>query len=227
LCLYSVGRELGRAIEPKFARWTPEIKSIERPDELNRFFERRYLPEFNNFRQRFMLRFDEMSDGNIQRYKLKYLLAKIYQYVQYKAFGKASDLDLSRFTDSGIEIEHILPLTNSKGLKVEKAGSEEEYDRAVRQLGNLALIEKSINASMSNKSIEKKRNGFQNSDLILTRSLSSKIDLGNTKVDRAFDDIPYFEEWNLHALDQRQGMLRDLALKVWGLEQMPDFSSIL
>ena len=88
LCIYSLGRELGRAIEPKFARWTPEIRAIEASNgsELETFLRRRYLPETNNFRQRFMLAFEEMTDDNIQRYKLKCILGKIYQHVQYKAF---------------------------------------------------------------------------------------------------------------------------------------------
>jgi uncharacterized protein with ParB-like and HNH nuclease domain len=227
LCLYSIGRELGRAIEPKFARWTLDIRGIESREDLDRFFQRRYLPEFDNFRQRFMLRFDEMSDENIQQYKLKYLLAKMYQYVQFKAFRKQTDLDLVRFADSGIEVEHILPLTRDKAFKVHMAGSEEEYDRAVRQLGNLALIEKTLNASISNKSIGEKRRGFAQSDLILTRSLAAEVKLGDTRVDKAFDGIPYFESWNLKTLEQRQAMFRDLALKVWGLDQLPNFSSVL
>jgi hypothetical protein len=31
----------------------------------------------------------------------------------------------------------------------------------------------------------------------------------------------------LKTLSDRQGMFRDLALKTWGLEQMPDFGSVL
>jgi hypothetical protein len=175
----------------------------------------------------FMLALDEMTDENIQKYKLRYVLGKIYQYIQYKAFRQQSDLELAPFVEKGIEIEHVLPITKDKGFKVQMAGSEEEYDRIVHQLGNLALIEKSINASISNQPLDKKRNGFRNSNLILTRHLAAPIDLGKTQIGKAFGGIPYFEEWNLKTLNDRQGMLRDLALKAWGLQQMPDFSSVL
>jgi uncharacterized protein with ParB-like and HNH nuclease domain len=229
LCIYSLGRELGRAIEPKFARWTPEIRAIDAAssEDLDKFLQRRYLPEINNFRQRFMLAFEEMTDENIQKYKLRYVLGKVYQYVQYKAFKKSSDLDLSRFTEKGIEIEHVIPVSKDKGFKIQLAGSEVEYDRVIHQLGNLALIEKSINASISNKTLDKKQNGFRNSDFILTRHLAARVELGNTSVDKAFDGLPYFEEWSLRTLADRQSMFRDLALKTWGLDQMPDFSSVL
>jgi hypothetical protein len=43
----------------------------------------------------------------------------------------------------------------------------------------------------------------------------------------AFENIPYFKEWNLRTLTDRQNMFRDLALKTWGFEQMPFFSSTL
>jgi hypothetical protein len=39
-----------------------------------------------------MQAFEEMTDENIQKYKLRYVLGKIYQYVEYKAFKKSSDL---------------------------------------------------------------------------------------------------------------------------------------
>jgi uncharacterized protein with ParB-like and HNH nuclease domain len=229
LCIYSLGRELGRAIEPKFARWTAEIRAIDasNADDLEAFLRRRYLPEITNFRQRFMLAFEEMTDENIQKYKLRYVLGKIYQCIQYRAFQKVSDLELDPFIEKGIEVEHVMPITKDKGLKVQMAGSEEDYDRMVHQLGNLALIEKSINASISNQPLDKKQNGFRNSDLILTRHLAAPIDLGKTKMDKAFDGIPYFNNWNLKTLSDRQGMFRDLALKTWGLEQMPDFGSVL
>jgi hypothetical protein len=97
----------------------------------------------------------------------------------------------------------------------------------VHQLGNLALIEKSINASISNQPLDKKRNGFRHSDLILTRHLAAPIDLGNTKLAKAFGEIPYFEKWSLKTLNDRQAMFRDLALKTWGLEQIPNFGSVL
>ena len=121
----------------------------------------------------------------------------------------------------------MMPVSKDRGFKVQMAGSEEEYDKIVRRLANLALIEKSLNASISNQTLDKKQNGFRNSDFILTRHLAAPMDLGKTKVDKAFDGIPYFSEWNLRTLNDRQSMFRDLALKTWELEQMPDFSSVL
>ena len=120
-----------------------------------------------------------------------------------------------------------MPVSKDKGFKIQMAGSEAEYDSIVHRLGNLALIEKSINASISNQPLDKKQNGFRNSDFILTRHLAAPVDLGNTKVDKAFDGIPYFDNWNLRTLTDRQSMFRDLALETWGIEQMPDFSSVL
>jgi Protein of unknown function (DUF1524) len=119
------------------------------------------------------------------------------------------------------------PVNKDKGFKVQIAGSEVEYDRIVHQLGKLALIEKAINAPISNQTSDKKQNGFRTSDFILTRHLSAPIDLGKTKADKVFENVPYFKEWDLRTLTDRQNMFRDLALKTWGFEQMPFFSSTL
>jgi hypothetical protein len=94
-----------------------------------------------------------------------------------------------------------MPVTTDKWLKIQTAGSEEEYDKKVHKLGNLALIEKSINASISNKPIDQKRDGFGTSTFILTRHLAKPIHLGNTKIDKIFKEILYFKEWNLQNLE--------------------------
>ncbi len=51
--------------------------------------------------------------------------------------------------------------------------------------------------------------------------------VGSQRGGKAFEDIPHFPDWNLKTFNDRQNMFRDLALKTWGLEQMPSFASVL
>ena len=224
LCVYSIGRELGRAVEPRFAKWALEIRYLESEEDLLGFLVRRYQPEFEKFRQRFTLAFAEMRDDNIQKYRLKYILGKLYQSIQYSAFEKETDIDLMRFVEKGVEIEHIIPLTNNDGFKIEIMNSVEDYDYNVHMLGNLALIEKSINASISNNSIDKKKKGFRASDFLLTRALADPMELGQTKIDRALVDVETHEIWGASTIDARQNFYGKLALRVWGFDRLDNFS---
>jgi hypothetical protein len=220
LFIYIVARESGREFERKFARWAPEVRMITSPDHLDAFLERNFVPEKKRLFQRFVVGFNEITDSSLQKYRLRYVLAKLNQYVNYNAFKRESDLDLSRFLEKNVEIEHILPKTVEAGFKNTKADTVENYDESVHLLGNLALLEKSINASIGNNDVPEKRKGFKQSTFLLTRLLAEKVQVGNdTSVDRTVRDLNYYPEWDVNTIRSRQKDMMITALKVWGLDQ--------
>ena len=90
---------------------------------------------------------------------------------------------MSKYTSGGFEIEHIFPQQPSNEATVE-FGKHEDPDIA-DLLGNLVLLEKSINASLSNRPYSRKRDVYSKSKLLLTNSLAEQPAIGKTKIDSA------------------------------------------
>jgi hypothetical protein len=132
------------------------------------------------------------------------------------AFNSNEDYDLSKFLNKKVDIEHILPINAPGAYKRKVAETEEIYDRAVRMLGNLALLEKPINTSGGNKGFEQKRKKFAKSRFTLTKHLAEKVEVGsNTSIDRIMNSFQHFEVWDIRTIRYRQAELRELARLVW------------
>ena len=96
-------------------------------------------------------------------------------------------------------------------------GAYEDSEVADR-LGNLVLVEKSINASLGNRPYSQKRSVYLQSQLLLTRALAERPRVGkSTKIDLAVVDLEPYEEWNEPAVVARQAVLTKLARSVWAV----------
>ena len=88
----------------------------------------------------------------------------------------------------------------------------------VEKLGNLTLLEKTINTSVSNELYSLKKHGYRQSNYLLTRSLVENPNVGtNTSLNRAVKDLLQFEEWSSQSIEKRQKMLTKIAAFVWGM----------
>src|SRR5690606_31764886 len=91
---------------------------------------------------------------------------------------------LGNYVSGGYEIEHIFPQTPKAEAAAEFGPVSEQ--EVVQRLGNLVLVEKSINTSLGNRPYSEKRPVYQQSKLLLTRALSERPKVGaNTRIDRA------------------------------------------
>ena len=86
------------------------------------------------------------------------------------------------------------------------------------RLGNLTLLEKTINTSVSNGTYAEKAPSYRQSSFLLTKSLLEMPQVGaNTQLNRAVADLIQFDDWTSEAITQRQVMLTALARKVWNM----------
>jgi hypothetical protein len=93
---------------------------------------------------------------------------------------------------------------------------QNEIEHYIYKLGNLALIEKLLNASIQNKNFEIKKNVYCKSKFLLTKVISEKPCIGaNTPIDRAVENIKSFDRWNSKLIDDRQKQLTELGMKIW------------
>ena len=165
---------------------------------------------------RFSDAFERLTTDSLQRYRLRYVLAKLSQWVQLAAFGETEGTQwLSLFVSSGYEIEHIFPQTPSEKAQCE-FGTYDDNTRVADKLGNLVLVEKSINSSLGNRAYSEKKDVYSESQLLLTRTLAKKPHIGaNTKIDAAVAEFDPFEVWNESSIACRQSKLAQVARRVW------------
>lgn len=212
---FIITREQTKTLERIFARSAANLRTVQTQEELEEFVRRYLLPETANRRRAFDFAFNELTTKRIQQYRMRYILAKLTQYIQENAWSIQSDQNIDSFLDASIHIEHILPQRPADGVR-EAFDHPDEYDSYVIKLGNLTLLERTINISVSNGSYEQKQPGYVQSGLLLTKSLVAQPQIGShTQLNRAVSDLIQFEDWDSVSIDLRQEMLRDLAQRVW------------
>ncbi len=194
---FNLGRE--------FARWSKDLRSVQTSEDLDEFIKEHFIPELNCLKDDFKQSLFELSESNLAKYRLRYILAKISQFVEKEAYGNSKELEF--YLDKNITIEHILPQSsgNSKSQK----------------LGNLTLLEKTINSSIYDKKYDDKLSGYRQSQILITRSLSEIPHVGDdTQLNRAMSELGLvnFQTWDEGSIDRRQEILVNIAMKVWGLD---------
>ena len=218
---YIVTREPTKTFERNFARWSQELRKVKSTEQLDAFLSKYFARDMKDRVGRFNFAMKELTQDNIQQYRVRYILAKLTQYIEEKAWGNPAHGRLDNYVAKNVEIEHILSQNPKPELRVsfDKSG---EYDDWIRKLGNLTLLEKTINSSISNESYGVKSPGYRESAFLLTRSLVEKPQVGvDTQLNRAVSDLKQFTEWTSGAIESRQEMLSTLALRVWDMPELP------
>lgn len=222
---YIITREPTRTFERNFAIWSADLRNAKDETALDQFIKDKFTSDLEKRRAAFDFAFQELSQSRIQQYRMRYILAKLTQYIEQQAWNNPAHDSLDQYIASTVEVEHILP-QNPKNEVKEAFDEKERYNEYLEKLGNLTLLEKTINTSVSNDLYQKKTPGYRQSSYLLTRSLAEKPKVGlNTQLNRAVEHLITFDQWNSEKIECRQGMLARLAVFVWdmpGKRKMPD-----
>jgi uncharacterized protein with ParB-like and HNH nuclease domain len=216
---YIITREPTRQFERDFAQWAGELRDVKDREGLEAFLDLHFRPAKQELATRFALAFVELDEDSIQKYRMRYILGKMTQYVNERAYGPQAE-NLGKFVKQK-DVEHILPQSPPEEV-VQAFDKPDEIEYYIRRLGNMAMLEESINRSVSNKSFdEKKRDGYANSQFLLTKSIAVDPRVGgNTAINRAVEDlIITFDEWTSESIERRQQMLGELAKRVWDMPE--------
>jgi len=123
------------------------------------------------------------------------------------------------YFNRAVHIEHILSQTPTAEARA-AFDKPAEYASYAEKLGNLTLLERTINTSVSNDMYDKKKPGYLHSQFLLTKSLVEKPRVGtNTQLNRAVDGLIQFDTWNSTDIEERQQMLVRLAREVWQIDR--------
>ena len=214
---YVITREATREFERKFAEWSPAMRSVRNKSKLDEFVQKYFHPEKERLASRFEQAMAGLREDSLQKYRLRYVLAKLTQYFNERALGSETEADLHHFLDGANHIEHILPQNPSAAALREFDLPEEAADYAC-WLGNLTLAEEPLNISLGNRPFSLKQPEYKNSQFYLTRLISGPVVVGkNTAVTRAVAGFPTFGTWDSDTIKKRQEALADLAFRVWDM----------
>lgn len=216
---YFITREPTKEFERNFSKWAKDLIIIKTDKELDLFIKQKIEPEVNEKRNSYRSSFLELNQHSVQQYRMRYILAKIAQYIEQQRLGSYKPQNLDGYITKGIEVEHILPFTPENGLR-EKIG--EEYDEVKIKLGNLTLLEKSINASIGNNDFyDHKMGEYAKSAIYLTKSISVLENVGtNTAITRINQRLKSFDDWNQLTINERQEMLFELSKSIWEVDYL-------
>lgn len=216
---YIIAREPTKEFERNFARWAPQLRQVTNRPELAAFIETYFRPAKENLATRYELAFQELRESSIQKYRMRYILGKMTQYIDELAYG-ATEIDLGKFVNSR-DVEHILSQTpTAEALAAFDRSEPEEIEDYIHQLGNMTLLEDAINRSIRNNPYTDKKEAYRQSHFLLTRTIAQPIQIGvNTKIDRAVEGLLTFDKWTSESIEKRQQMLTELAKRVWDMPQ--------
>lgn len=208
-------KEQAKIYEKQFGKWNVSLSKVSNFDELKVWVSENIKPEITKKDVEYKARFLSFSQNDLQQYRVRYVLAKITQYVDNARLGVASLSPLSPYLKTGVEIEHILPQTPSGDM----AEKFENYNSLKIMLGNLTLIEKSMNDVVQNKPYEEKVLEYDKSPFYLTSTLSKIESVGaNSAINRINKELRSYDHWDADTIADRQEMLYQLSLKIWNVE---------
>lgn len=215
---YLVTREPTSNFERRFIQWCIDLRKVTNKMELDSFIEDYIQPEKQRIAERFELTFSKLEESSVPKSQLRYILAKLTQYIDELAWGQNDSVaNIKNCYIDKVEIEHILP-QNPVAETLTSFDKPEEIGRYTKLLGNLTLLERAINASVGNKPYQDKKTAYKQSKFILTKSVFEKVAVGtNTAVDRAVKELETFDNWTSESIIRRQEMLTQLAKKVWSM----------
>ncbi len=217
LFCYIITREQSKTLERNFARWALGLKGIQDEKGLDAFLKENMIPEMTKRSSPFDFAFSELNQASIQQYRMRYILAKLTQFIEENAWGNPKFTELDGYMNSSVHVEHILPQQPEEDV-LNGFDKPAEYHDYKLKLGNLTLLEKTINTSISNRGYAEKRPGYLQSSFLLTKSLVEKPHVGSdTQLNRAVQDLVQFGVWDSSSIEQRQKMLTNIARKTWDM----------
>lgn len=210
-----------KALEVFCTKEALNVAAIGATDEaaLDAFISTKMQPEVARRAQSFRDAVDRMYSWSVQKYRLRYIVAKLTQFVDEAAWSNSASSDLAPYLDRSVHIEHILPASPTDEI-VEAFDVPEDYEIQCQRLGNLVLLEATINTSIQQDFFPAKCAAYLQSKFLLTRSVGEKPGVGNnTQLNRAVANLRTWKNWDSKTIDERQKMLTVLACQVWGVPE--------
>ena len=217
---YSVVNDIkSNTMEKLLSSWCPSLREVTNREELERFISDKVVPTLTNWNKLYRQNFMGLSLNSLTKYKIKTILARITRFIDASRANDSNVTDVHSYLRSAIDVEHIMPQKTNDMMQYD-CFSQDEYDYHKQRLGNLTLLEKTINTSIQTDSFSDKCLAYENSAFYLTKSIGGLKDLGsNTAINRINVLLKDWDAWNPDSIEERQEVLYELSKLVWPLPQ--------
>ncbi len=206
--------------ERLFTQWAVKLRTVATEEDLVKVINDTIAPylkeRLGTFRQ------DFLSLKNYQYnplYRQRHILGKIENTVLRRAGLPEKGME---FFDS-LQIEHIFPQTPKDAVLPDEFDDIDDYNNTVAMLGNVALLESTINQAVNNFNdlmgawFENKQTEYVKSDVVTTALLNHNHGIGkNTQLNKFKADYHYsFPAWTKESIAERQKILLNMAFDTW------------
>lgn len=219
MCVWLLSRVQAKEYERVVVGWARKLKQLD-DSGFDAFVFDSIIPERSRHYSDFVENLSELTTYDVRQYRMRYLLGKLTQYVDIAAYGSNEGREtLQDYLGKGVDVEHILPVSACDDAAEEFGEGWDEWENNSR-LGNLVLLESSINRSIGNGRYSEKIKAYAQSKFLLTKCQADKPTIGVAdKITRTMETLESFPEWNAQAIADRQAFLAKLACTVWDVSK--------
>lgn len=215
----TINKVKANVLEKNVAIWCPLIRKIENKDDLKKFVINNLKPLIDDWNNDYQYNFMSLNLNSIQKYRINFILARIGKYVNERKAGGSNYADVTDFLDKKYTLEHIMPQTCNDLQSYDMTA--EEYDEYIGRLGNLTILEKTINSCIQNALYEEKKGKYELSDYYLTKTISKIVPTGkNTSADRVNKLLRSWTSWDKNSINDRQKLLYELSLDIFKIDKI-------
>ena len=219
LVAYVLAQEPTKALDGIFADAAPRMGEWIATHKQDQDFDKKLLDLMHGWVDKEVEKLRPRISSSLDRLSLerkttcRFVLWRLAQYLESVAGSPLSQAKVDHYAK--FEVEHVLPNTPATEQR-ESFDKATDYDGYKQLVGNLTLLEKSINASIGRDYFAVKKIEYKKSGLFMTKSLAESQAVGvNTGYSKAAALLTHHETWSSSAIEQRQSDLKQLALKLW------------
>lgn len=196
-----------------------DLRKVRKAPSFDAFEKDYFVKEKARNMKDFQEAMEELVSWDLRKFRLRYLLAKTTQYFDIEAYGEKGRVALSHYLDTQNDIEHIMP-ENPDDEAIEEFGEGADDEELVNRLGNLMLVERSVNRVIKNRCYSEKAKAYPSSQFLIARCQEKLLVTGkNDQISRAMKRLNPASEWDAGAIERRQEWLADVALDIWNVRE--------
>ncbi len=206
---YSIMRAYTGAIESTFSEWTKKLNGAHSEDEIKSFIDNEVVPEVKRMGKQAYEKICVLTEKDIARKKLQFLLLRIDIELNVIAGGAYKAI----VEYNNFEIEHIIP--KKYDAVIVDSLSPEAHAGLVFKLGNLTILEKPLNRSIKNSSISDKKRTYENSAYLLCKASVQTV-RGQNTLAKANSLVHKIGDMDTDDVLKRQKNLADMYSMIYG-----------
>lgn len=207
----------GRDYERLIVQAANRLRGVQDEAAFAVFEEEFFQRQKQSNRANFLARLGSLHAWDMRKFRLRYLLAKLTRHFDVMAYGLAGREGLSHYLETKNDIEHILASGADENAKLEFGEGATDFE-LIQRLGNLMLVELSVNRAIQNVPYSEKSKIYPTSQFLLARCQAAPLVVGvNDKITQAIQHLDPAPIWNRAAIERRQAWIAEAAAKVWDM----------